>query len=237
MEPPSKPPRPLRREAPGEPPVGPKQFADRIVQEHQARRAAGAGDWPEGPDDAALVALAAMATRWTVTADEFEAKLERLARTPTGVARPAATRLLQLWREQRGDVARESLAAPGAAPSAEQTVLVVEDDEMLRELILEILGGEYRVVVAETGQQALDLARRVAPAAITLDLMLPDGHGARILSELKADPATAAIPVVVTSAYTGGLPARHRALVARVLFKPFGPIELLDALRAALGGR
>ena len=108
---------------------------------------------------------------------------------------------------------------------------------MIRELVLEILGGEYRVVVAETGQRALHLARRLMPAAITLDLMLPDGHGARVLAELKADPATAAIPVVVTSAYTGGLPARHRALAARVLFKPFGPIELLDALRDALGSR
>ena len=233
MEPPSKPPRQLRRGPPDEPPLGPKQFAERIIREHEARGAgAGGRARPDDPDAAALIALAAMATRWDLSPPEFEAKLERLARTPTALARPAAARLLRLWREQHG--ADSPDAASGHAAADLPTVLVVEDDEMMRELILEILGGEYRVVVAETGREGLELARRQAPAAITLDLMLPDGHGARILSELKADPATAGIPVVVTSGYTGGLPGKHRALAARVLFKPFDPIELLDALRAAI---
>ena len=221
MEPPSKPPRSPRREPPGEPPVGPRQFAEQILREYEARRAAaGSRAWPDDPDAAALVALAAMATRWDLPPREFEAKLERLSRMPTGVARPAATRLLQLWREHH------AADRSGDAPAELPTVLVVDDDEKFRELILEILGDHYGVVVAETGQQGLELARRIAPAAMTLDLMLPDGHGARILGQLKADPSTAGIPVVVTSSYTGGLPTRYRALAARVLFKPFGPIEL-----------
>jgi len=47
------------------------------------------------------VALAAMATRWNLDGPGFEAKLERLSRLPTGTARPAAERLLALWRAQQ----------------------------------------------------------------------------------------------------------------------------------------
>jgi CheY-like chemotaxis protein len=231
--------------------VNPREFAEDILREHEARRAAAAAPWRRDDDPvwADLVALAAMATRWDLGPDQFAAKLERLSRTPTGVARPGAARMLALWRDRQAaegggpmpahagsiDVASIDAGPTDAEPADElPTILVVEDDPSLAELARVILQGSYRVVVAETGQEGLAAARRESPAAITLDLMLPDGHGARVLDQLKADPATARIPVIVTSAYTGGLPAKHRALAAAVLFKPFGPIELLESLRACL---
>lgn len=84
----------------------PTEFVERILGEHEARRQASRRPWraEDDPDGAALVALAAMATRWNVTPSEFEAKLVRLCRTPTATARPAAERMLRLWRSQRSAI-------------------------------------------------------------------------------------------------------------------------------------
>ena len=81
----------------------PHQLAERILREHDARRQAtpGAWSWDDDPDGAKLVALAAMVTRWNVDEPQFEAKLRRLIRLPTGVAAPAAARMLELWQQAR----------------------------------------------------------------------------------------------------------------------------------------
>jgi CheY-like chemotaxis protein len=203
----------------------PKEFAEAILREHRAQRIIGRGScrWEDDPE-AGLVALAAMATHWDLTPAEFEAKLERLRNTPTGVARPAAERMLALWREWCGS----------GVGTALPTVLVVEDDESIRRLICYVLDEHYRVVAAASAREALEVARRERPAAITLDLMLPDAHGVRVLTELKADPITADIPVLIISAYTGGVPSKHRGLATAVLRKPFAPLDLLEALRSCV---
>ena len=84
-------------------PLTPHQLAERILREHDARRKAAPGpwSWDDDPDGAKLVALAAMVTRWNVDDQQFEAKLRRLIRLPTGVAAPAAARMLELWLEAR----------------------------------------------------------------------------------------------------------------------------------------
>jgi hypothetical protein len=82
----------------------PHDLAARILREHEARREKSGGrwSWDDDPDGAKLVALAAMVTRWNVDAQGFEAKLRRLIDLPTGVARPAAERMLALWNESQG---------------------------------------------------------------------------------------------------------------------------------------
>lgn len=91
--------------APGSatPALTPRELAERILREHEERRRASGGrwSWDEDPDGAKLVALAAMVTRWDVDEQQFEAKLRRLIRLPTGVARPAAERMLALWLAAR----------------------------------------------------------------------------------------------------------------------------------------
>ena len=86
------------------PPMTPHQLAEQILREHEARRQASPKpwSWDDDPDGAKLVALAAMVTRWDVDEEQFEAKLRRLIHLPTGVAAPAAERMLELWLELRG---------------------------------------------------------------------------------------------------------------------------------------
>ena len=84
-------------------PLTPHQLAERILREHEERRKAATGPWrwDDDPEGAKLVALAAMVTRWDVDEQQFEAKLRRLIHLPTGVAAPAAERMLELWLEAR----------------------------------------------------------------------------------------------------------------------------------------
>jgi signal transduction histidine kinase/DNA-binding response OmpR family regulator len=89
--------------------------------------------------------------------------------------------------------AAEPIFLPGV-----NTVLVVEDDPGARDLLARFLTKEgYRVETAAGGEAGLRLARELHPDIITLDVMLPDKDGWAVLSDLKADPELADIPVVM----------------------------------------
>ena len=78
------------------------------------------------------------------------------------------------------------------------TVLVVDDDERVRDLIGRFLTGEgYKVVCVEHGSDVLEVARRVKPSAITLDVMMPEVDGWSVIAALKADDELAHIPVIM----------------------------------------
>jgi signal transduction histidine kinase/DNA-binding response OmpR family regulator len=119
--------------------------------------------------------------------------------------------------------------APGPGP----TVVVVEDDRRSSDLLrvyLEEAGA--RVVSARDGQEGLDTVRRLNPAGVILDLLLPGIDGWEVLAQLKADPRTAQIPVVVVSM----LDERGRGFAlgaAEYLVKPVGKEQLLAALYRA----
>jgi CheY-like chemotaxis protein/anti-sigma regulatory factor (Ser/Thr protein kinase) len=117
-------------------------------------------------------------------------------------------------------------------------VLVVEDDSTARELLSHYLVERgYSVTHAGTAAEALETARRLQPAAISLDMVLPDEHGLQLLARLRADPLTKAIPVVVVSILDdreSGLNAGAAAwLVKPVKRQQF--IEVLDRLVPAEG--
>lgn len=81
---------------------------------------------------------------------------------------------------------------------ARGTVLAIDDDADARELIRRFLVREgFRVELAADGAQGLELARRLRPDLITLDVMMPGMDGWAVLSNLKADPELALIPVVM----------------------------------------
>jgi CheY-like chemotaxis protein len=84
---------------------------------------------------------------------------------------------------------------PGAAAT---TVLVIDDDPTVRDLMTRFLGKMgYLAVPAPSGPEGLRLARELRPAIITLDVVMPDMSGWDVLSELKADPDLASIPVIM----------------------------------------
>ena len=86
------------------------------------------------------------------------------------------------------------------ARGAAKTILVMDDDPVVRELLSRVLAKEgFRVVSAARGEDGLRLARQEQPQAITLDVMMPGMDGWAVLSALKADPDLAGIPVIMLS--------------------------------------
>ncbi|WP_029114393.1 GAF domain-containing protein [Mycobacterium sp. URHB0044] len=110
-------------------------------------------------------------------------------------------------------------------------VVIVDDDRASLDLLSAYLDGSpAQVLRARDGVEALELVRKVLPAAVVLDIGLPRLDGWQVLAELKADAATAAIPVIIASVHDQR--SRGLALGAAVyLLKPLRRDELLDALR------
>lgn len=78
------------------------------------------------------------------------------------------------------------------------TVLVIDDDTNVRDLIARTLTKSgFEVVVATSGQEGVELAQRIRPDVITLDVMMGGMDGWDVLSALKSDPYLADIPVVM----------------------------------------
>jgi CheY-like chemotaxis protein len=81
-----------------------------------------------------------------------------------------------------------------------QLILAVDDEAGNLQLLTQILGNDYRLLCTKDGPRALELARTRQPSLILLDVMMPEMNGHEVCRRLKADPATAAIPVIfVTS--------------------------------------
>jgi PAS domain S-box-containing protein len=79
-------------------------------------------------------------------------------------------------------------------------VLVIEDDTDIANLIsLHLIGDGREVIIAQRGDKALEMAQRERPDLITLDVLLPDTDGFGVLEQLKSNPITRGIPVIVVS--------------------------------------
>jgi signal transduction histidine kinase/CheY-like chemotaxis protein/putative methionine-R-sulfoxide reductase with GAF domain len=126
---------------------------------------------------------------------------------------------------------RESAAASGAP-----TVLVVDDDATVREVIERHLAREgFAVATASGGQEGLRLARELHPAAITLDVMMPDLDGWTVLAAIKGDPELADIPVILVTIVDEK--TRGYALGATdYMVKPVDRARLSGVLRNICGG-
>src|SRR5438270_3474559 len=109
-------------------------------------------------------------------------------------------------------------------------VLVVEDDPAAAELLTrQLANAGYRTEVAKTGSQALERARQLKPAAITLDIIMPELDGWEVITRLKSDEATSSMPIVVWSVVDN--PELGMALGAIDYFvKPVNSSALVDRL-------
>ena len=116
-------------------------------------------------------------------------------------------------------------------------VLVIDDDAIVRDLLGRTLRREgYQVRTAAGGKEGLTLANQLQPDAITLDVMMPGLDGWAVLASLKADPETAAIPVILSTIIDDR--THGYALGADdYLTKPIDRARLADALRRCVGER
>lgn len=164
--------------------------------------------------------------------------------TLTGTSEPpleAARRLAEMvggrWeRSRRADGADICCFSLPTGEGPDRVLLVIEDNEgVIRAFRRYLAGSRYRVVGATSGAQALRLARELAPAAITLDVMMPTQDGWEVLQALKNDPGTREIPVVVCSALDD--PDLARSLqAAAFLRKPISQADLVSALSGLASG-
>ncbi|WP_135613010.1 response regulator [Methanococcoides sp. AM1] len=122
------------------------------------------------------------------------------------------------------------IIVPDKCTDDDPLILVVEDDERSRELLmLTFIDGGYRVVSAENGIEAVAIARKLKPFAITLDVMLPELDGWSVLRHLKEDVSTSEIPVVMISMMDQKETALERGAVDH-LTKPFDRDYLLKLM-------
>ncbi|HKQ63225.1 MAG TPA: ATP-binding protein [Candidatus Polarisedimenticolaceae bacterium] len=108
------------------------------------------------------------------------------------------------------------------APETVRRVLLADDEEVFRYVLRQHLQApHYEILEAESGSQALELARTEQPDVVCLDLSMPDLDGQEVLRRLKSDPSTRHIPVVVVTSRVLDEAARLevRALAADVLSK------------------
>jgi CheY-like chemotaxis protein len=138
-------------------------------------------------------------------------------------------RQLPVWHpdHQQGQHVRQSgLRSAGTSPA----VLVVDDDPGIVALLAAALAaGGYRVLAA-LGAQALRLAQEERPEVILLDLQMPQMDGAEVCRRLRAEPATAAIPIVLMSADDRPGSAARALAVEDRLPKPFKLSDLFVAV-------
>jgi CheY-like chemotaxis protein len=126
-------------------------------------------------------------------------------------------------------------ARPVGVGAQERLILVVDDDATVRELVerhLERSG--FAVVTAGGGQEGLRLVRELRPAAVTLDIMMPDLDGWTVLAAIKGDPVLAATPVILMSI----VDQKNRGYAigaADYLVKPVDRAKLIETLTHICG--
>lgn len=108
-------------------------------------------------------------------------------------------------------------------------VLIAEDNPDMRQLLSALIGSYYRVRLAKNGLEALTQARESAPDLILSDVMMPEMDGTELCREIKGDPKTSSIPIIlVTSKAEGEMKVEGLELGANdYVTKPFHPRELL----------
>jgi two-component system chemotaxis response regulator CheY len=112
-----------------------------------------------------------------------------------------------------------------------RSVLIVDDDPFIRKLVATTLGdvGDYKLVEASDGTEAVELAVAEPPEIIFLDIDMPGLNGLEACRRLRARPEMAGTTIVMLTAAAGSEAERAAEAAGADLFltKPFSPLELL----------
>ena len=121
-------------------------------------------------------------------------------------------------------------------------ILIVDDDPDILEGIVTILESQpYRLATARDGKKCMEMITREIPNLLILDLLMPRMDGFAVIRELRSDPATAMLPIMVLTTVVEDASRRRYQLetgldlaVAAYLQKPVPPAELLQGVAAVL---
>jgi DNA-binding response OmpR family regulator len=120
-------------------------------------------------------------------------------------------------------------------------VLVVEDTPNIRQIIVHLLKQRgYEVIESGDGAEGETKAKTEKPALLVLDAMLPNKSGFEVCADLKENPATSALPILMLTAITQGTGKsdefwRQRAKSDAFVSKPFKSKELLEQIEKLIG--
>lgn len=115
-----------------------------------------------------------------------------------------------------------------------EKILIVDDEGHIRKLLFVTLGyGQYNLYQAANGVDALNIARKIKPEVIILDVMMPgDIDGIEVCRKIKQDPELKHAYVVVLTArgQKADLAAAADAQADAYMIKPFSPLELIESI-------
>ncbi len=129
-----------------------------------------------------------------------------------------------------GNGGQEVSTTNTAGKTTRKTILVIDDNPEVIELIRKNIGTAYNVIGLMDSENAVDKALEIRPAAITLDIMMPGKDGWQVLQELKSTPATQDIPVIILSIVDD----KNRGFslgAAEYIVKPINKKVLLNKLK------
>ena len=120
-------------------------------------------------------------------------------------------------------------------PRLDRTALVIDDDKFVVSALAELLEDDgFDVHTATNGFSALRQAIEFRPAVALLDLALPERSGIELLADLRADPTTREMAIVIVSGHVDGLSDAAVADTDGVITKPFDAVELLETVHRAI---
>jgi DNA-binding response OmpR family regulator len=131
-----------------------------------------------------------------------------------------------------------SEGACGRVADMVKKILVVDDDaSMVDMLCVSLKAAGFATGAAADGIEALKKARSIEPDLILLDVVLPELDGYAVCEELRRDPATATVPIILLTGLPGEFPrlAGMESGATAYLRKPFEPRQLISRVRELLG--
>lgn len=128
--------------------------------------------------------------------EHFKATVVDKGEEGQGIEIPAIS-LVETMKEEPEEKEEE------ATDWKKETILVVDDNAEIRWLLRDILGKKHRVLQAKDGEEGVQKAREKRPSLVICDIMMPRKDGYGVLQDLKKDPSTKEIPIILLTAKEG----------------------------------